>query len=149
MSANLLLACPHCHTLNRVPSGRLADGPTCGQCRQPLFSGRPVDLDEGSFDVHASRTDIPLVVDFWAPWCPPCKMMAPAFAQAAGALEPQAQLGKLDTEAVPAVAARYGIRSIPTLIVFLHGRELARHSGALPAAGIVQWVRQNIPLSPD
>ena len=142
MSAeSLIVPCASCHALNRLPRTRLADAPSCGKCHQPIISGHPLVLDEASFDRHAGRGDLPLVVDFWAPWCGPCKMMAPAFAQAAGMLEPQFRLAKLDTEANQALAARFGIRSIPTLVLFRGGREIARQAGAMNTAGIVQWVR--------
>jgi thioredoxin 2 len=143
----LQLACPQCNAINRVPAHRLADGPACGGCRAGLFAGKPFALDAVGFDAHAQRSGLPLLVDFWAPWCGPCRTMAPAYAQAAALLEPQVRLAKVDTEAEPALGARFGIRSIPTLALFLHGRELARQAGAMPLQGIVQWTRQHLPAT--
>lgn len=143
MSEPLLVACPHCQALNRVPADRLAAAPQCGRCHRALFVGAPVVLTAETFAAHAERSDLPLLVDVWAPWCGPCRTMAPQFEAAAAQLEPHLRLGKLDTEAQPALAARFGIRSIPTLILLRHGREVARHSGAIGAAEIVRWARAN------
>lgn len=145
MNANaeaMVIACPRCNGLNRVPQARLADVPRCGRCRAALFDGLPVALDAGGFHAHVERAVLPVLVDFWAPWCGPCRMMAPQFEAAARQLEPQLRLAKVDTEAQPALGDRFGIRSIPTLVLFRQGRELARQSGAMGAADIVRWARQ-------
>ena len=138
---SLILACPACDSLNRVPAERLGEAPNCGKCHSPLFQQRPIALDQNNFEIHSGRADLPLLVDFWAPWCGPCRAMAPAFEEAARLLEPGVRLAKVNTEDEHSLAARFGIRSIPTLVLFRGGREVARQAGAMNAAGIVQWVR--------
>ena len=141
MSDPLHIVCPHCDAVNRVGRERLADQPVCGKCAQPLFVAKPLDVSSERFDKHISRNDIPVLVDFWAEWCGPCKMMAPAYHQAAQRLEPQLRLLKVDTENARDLAARYNIRSIPTLALFHRGRELARQAGAMDAGNIVGWAQ--------
>ena len=139
-----LIACPHCAAMNRVPLARLAEAPACGRCHHPLFTGVPLALDEADFDRHALRSTLPLLVDFWAPWCGPCLQMAPHFQRAAGLLEPAMRLAKVDTEASPGLGNRFGIRSIPTMVLLQGGREIARQSGAMPAEAIVRWARGQV-----
>jgi len=137
----LHIVCPHCHTTNRVAPADLGHAPDCGKCHRPLFTGHPVELDEAAFDKHVGRSQLPVLVDFWAPWCGPCRMMAPQFEAAAKQLEPQVRLVKVNTEEAQNLAARHNIRSIPTLALFVNGREVARQPGAMGAADIVRWVR--------
>jgi len=144
MTESLHIVCPHCLARNRVPADRLADGARCGKCRTALFSAKPVNVDATALQRMLNGNDIPVVVDFWAPWCGPCKMFAPVYQQAAGRLEPRVRLLKCDTQAQPEAGARYGIRSIPTLAVFHHGRELGRQAGAMPLAAFLQWIETQL-----
>jgi thioredoxin 2 len=141
--ATVHIVCPHCHATNRVPRERLGEGPKCGQCRQALFDGHPAELDEASFQRHVEASEVPVVVDFWAPWCGPCRMMAPEFEKAARALEPGFRLAKVNTEQAQRLAMRHRIRSIPTMAIFRGGEEVARQSGAMSSAQIAAWVRQH------
>jgi len=138
----VLIGCPNCATLNRVPPERLGEDPKCGKCKTPLLDGKPVPIGEASFDAAVARTELPVVVDFWADWCGPCHAMAPGFERAAAEMKTRVRFAKVDTEAAPNVSGRLGIRSIPTLILFKNGKEAARVSGAMDARGIQNWLTQ-------
>lgn len=136
------LVCAHCFSVNNVPDHRLADQPKCGHCKQPVLAGHPIELSAANFDRFISRNDMPVVVDFWAPWCGPCRSFAPLFAQAAQVESNHFRFAKVDTEAETTLAARFGIRSIPTLAIFRNGQEVNRVSGALPARQFAEWLAQ-------
>ena len=131
------LRCPHCSATNRLPAARIDDAPNCGKCGQPLLQGQPLDLDDNSFDAVVAATKLPVLVDFWAAWCGPCQMMAPAFKQAGAQLQGRALLVKVNSDESPGLSQRFGIRSIPTLVRLQGGRETARQSGAVPVGAIV------------
>ena len=145
--SQLHVVCPHCHTTNRIQSADLGKAPNCGSCHQALFTGHPANLDATAFERHVARSQLPLLVDFWAPWCGPCRMMAPAYDQAAAQLEPRVQVVKVNTEEAQGVGARLNIRSIPTLALFVNGREVARQAGAMGAAEIVRWTETQLARS--
>ena len=132
------LPCPHCGATNRLPVGRIDDAPSCGKCGQPLIAGQPIDLDDTTFDAVVGATKLPVLVDFWAAWCGPCQMMAPAFKQAAAQLQGRALLVKVNSDDSPELSRRYGIRSIPTLVKLANGREVSRQSGAVSAGAIMK-----------
>jgi thioredoxin 2 len=135
------IVCPHCDEVNRVPAGKLAEQPACGKCKQPLFTAHPIELSEQNFMLHITRNDIPVLVDFWAPWCGPCHMMAPAYEKVAQHLEPDLRVAKLNIEEAKQTTAKYDIQNIPTLALFKGGQEIARKLGALDAVVIEAWVK--------
>ncbi len=142
MADSIHIVCPHCDGINRLPASRLATDGKCGKCHKPLFDGHPVELTASNFRRHIDRSDIPVVVDFWASWCGPCKMMAPVFTQAAEQLQPNFRLAKVNTEEQETIAVGERIQSIPTLVIFKQGREVARQAGAMDLASLTQWIRQ-------
>jgi thioredoxin 2 len=144
MSVIKKAVCPFCGAVNRIPVERLSDNPKCGKCRKDIFSSRPVELTAANFHKQIANSEIPVLVDFWAPWCGPCKMMAPAFEKAAIALEPDVRLAKLNTEEQQQIGSQFDIRSIPTLVLFKDGKEVARQSGAMMGGQIEQWVKQQL-----
>jgi len=139
VSDTLTVVCPDCDAINRVAAARLGDGPICGVCKQSLLPGTPLILTSANFDRHVSQSDLPVLVDFWAPWCGPCKMMAPVIDRAAEALTTSARVAKVDTESEQALAARFAIRSIPTLAIFRNGKLIARQSGAVDLKHLLDW----------
>jgi thioredoxin 2 len=136
-NTKIQISCPQCNAKNRLPAERIDDTPVCGRCGEALLDGRPIELNDANFEAVALASDLPLLVDFWAPWCGPCRAMAPAFEQAGRTLKGRALLVKVNSDDNPALSARFGIRSIPTLVRFERGRETARQSGAVPASAIV------------
>jgi len=144
MSDTRQIVCDHCGRINRLPAERAPDGARCGACHQPMFTGRPVEVDEDGFGRHVANSDVPVLVDVWAPWCGPCRAMAPMFERAAHELEPRVRLLKLNSDNAPALSSRLNISGIPTLLLMRGGREIARHAGAMDARGIVAWTEAGL-----
>lgn len=144
MSEESLVVCSDCAAVNRLPAAKPAREAKCGKCGKPLFAGHPADVDEQTFERQLHRGTVPVLVDVWAPWCGPCRMMAPAFEAAARELEPKVRLVKLNSDEEQGLAGRLGIRGIPTMILYSGGREVGRTSGALSASQIVSWTRERL-----
>jgi thioredoxin 2 len=140
----LLVPCPHCDTLNRVARAKLGQGGRCGECHRLLFTGHPVALDKARFERHLDKGDLPLLIDFWAPWCGPCRAMGPQFERAARDLEPQMRLVKINVDEEPELAQRFAVSSIPMIALAWHGRELGRIAGAMPAEQLERWARDRV-----
>ncbi|AWM02236.1 thioredoxin TrxC [Bradyrhizobium amphicarpaeae] len=147
MSTTRQIVCGHCRRINRLPAERAPQGARCGACHQPMFAGQPIEVDEAAFDRHVASSDIPVLIDVWAPWCGPCRAMAPMFERAAQALEPGVQLLKLNSDNAPALSSRLNISGIPTLLLMHGGREIARHSGAMDTRSIVAWTEAKLNRS--
>ena len=147
MTANQQIVCGHCGQINRLPAERAVTGARCASCHQPMFAGRPIEVDEGGFDRHVANSEIPLLVDVWAPWCGPCRAMAPMFERAAEELEPKVRLLKLNADTAPTVSQRLGISGIPTLLLMTNGQVISRTSGAMDTKSIVAWTRAGLGQS--